>query len=57
MSEIITFLDNKDKVEIQNSINTAVSGLVNSAPETLNTLNELAAALDNDANFAATVAN
>ena len=32
-----------------------VAGLVNSAPETLDTLNELAEALNNDPNFAATV--
>lgn len=34
-----------------------VSSLVDSAPETLNTLNELAAALGDDPNFATTVAN
>lgn len=34
---------------------TAVAGLVDSSPEALNTLNELAAALGNDANFATTV--
>ena len=33
-----------------------VAGIVNSAPETLDTLNELAAALGNDENFATTVA-
>lgn len=33
-----------------------IANMVNSAPETLDTLNELAAALGNDANFAATVA-
>ena len=37
-------------------VNTQVADLVNSAPETLNTLNELAAALGNDENFASTVA-
>ena len=36
---------------------TKVASLVNSAPETLNTLNELAAALGDDANFATTVTN
>ena len=35
---------------------TAVAGLVDSSPETLNTLNELAAALGDDPNFATTVA-
>lgn len=36
-------------------VDTAVSGLVNSAPGALDTLNELAAALGNDANFATTM--
>jgi hypothetical protein len=36
-------------------VNTAVSNLVNSAPETLNTLKELATALGNDAAFSTTV--
>ena len=38
-------------------VNNAISGLINSAPATLDTLNELAAALDDDPNFATTVAN
>ncbi len=38
-------------------VSTAVAGLVNSAPATLDTLNELAAALGNDASFATTVTN
>lgn len=38
-------------------VNNAVAGLVDSAPSTLNTLNELAAALGDDANFATTVTN
>lgn len=36
---------------------TAISGLVDSAPTTLDTLNELAAALGDDPNFATTVSN
>ena len=36
-------------------VTTAVSNLVNAAPSTLDTLNELATALGNDANFATTV--
>lgn len=36
---------------------TAVAGLVDSSPDTLNTLNELAAALGDDPNFATTIAN
>ena len=38
-------------------VQNAVSGLVGAAPETLNTLNELATALGNDPNFATTVSN
>lgn len=37
-------------------VQTEVAGVVNAAPETLNTLNELAAALGDDPNFATTVA-
>lgn len=37
-------------------VNNKVAGIVNSAPETLDTLNELAAALGDDPNFATTVA-
>ena len=36
---------------------TAISNLVDSSPSTLNTLNELAAALGDDANFSTTVTN
>lgn len=39
----------------QSYVNTAVSNLVDSAPGTLNTLNELAAALGDDPNFASTI--
>jgi len=38
-------------------VDTAVSNLVDSAPATLDTLNELAAALGDDANFSTTVTN
>jgi uncharacterized protein YidB (DUF937 family) len=38
-------------------VNTAVSNLVSSAPAALDTLNELAAALGDDANFSTTIAN
>lgn len=37
-------------------VSTAISDLVDSSPETLNTLNELAAALGDDPNFATTMA-
>ena len=36
-------------------ISTAIANLINSAPETLNTLDELAAALADDASYAATI--
>lgn len=38
-------------------VDNKVANLVNSAPKTLDTLNELASALGNDANFATTVTN
>ena len=38
-------------------VTTALANLVDSAPSTLNTLNELAAALGDDANFSTTVTN
>lgn len=38
-------------------VNTQVSNLVDAAPTTLNTLNELAAALGDDANFSTSIAN
>ena len=41
----------------QTYVDSKVSELVNSAPEALNTLDELAAALGDDANFATTVTN
>ena len=42
---------------VQSVVDNKVSQLVNSAPETLNTLNELSNALGNDPNFATTVAD
>ena len=65
-SEIKLVLNNKaNKSEIPsinglattNYVDTKVASIVNSAPETLDTLNELATALGNDPNFATTVAN
>jgi len=38
-------------------LNTTVANLVNSAPSTLDTLNELATALGNDPNYATTITN
>jgi hypothetical protein len=41
---------------LKSYVDAAIAALVNSAPEALDTLNELAAALGNDPNFATTVA-
>lgn len=41
----------------QGYVSTAISNLVDTAPSTLDTLNELAAALGDDANFSTTVTN
>ena len=43
--------------DLQGLINDAIANLVDSAPTTLDTLNELAAALGDDPNFATTVSN
>ena len=47
-------LKNKD-IELENSINTKIAELVDSSPNTLDTLKELANALNNDPNFATTI--
>ena len=49
--------DNSTKVATTAYVETATAALVDSAPGTLNTLNELAAALGDDANFSTTVTN
>ena len=49
--------DNSTKVATTAYTDTAISNLVDSAPGTLNTLNELAAALGDDASFSTTVTN
>ena len=49
--------NNSTKIATTAYADTAVSNLVDSAPGTLNTLNELAAALGDDANFSTTVTN
>ena len=50
-----TYLDSLFYTKIQTD--DIISNLINSAPEQLNTLNELSAALNNDANFATTIIN
>ena len=45
------------KVATEQYVNNEIAELVDSAPETLNTLNELAAALNDDADFSTTITN
>ena len=49
--------DNSTKVATTAYVETAVANLVASAPSALNTLDELAAALNDDASFSTTVTN
>ena len=46
-----------NKVATENYVDTEIASLVASAPSTLDTLNELAAALGDDANFSTTMTN
>lgn len=56
LSEILTSIDTKQTAaQVQTTVDNAISALVDGAPDALNTLNELAAALQDDANFASTV--
>jgi hypothetical protein len=47
--------DLRDQLGITSAINAAINALIAAAPGALDTLNELAAALGDDANFAATI--
>jgi hypothetical protein len=49
--------DNSDRVATTSYVRTAVDNVLDSAPGALDTLNELAAALGDDANFATTMTN
>ena len=49
--------ENSNKVATTSYVRTAVSDLVDSSPAALNTLNELAAAINDDASFSTTVTN
>ena len=49
--------DNSTKIATTAYVETAVANLVDSAPASLNTLDELAAALNDDASFSTTVTN
>lgn len=52
----ISIFTNDANYQTEEQVNAKISSLVNSAPETLDTLNELAAALGDDPNFATTIA-
>ena len=49
--------DNSTKIATTAYVTSAVADIIDSAPNTLNTLNEIAAALNDDANFNTTVTN
>ena len=49
--------DNSTKIATTAYVTTAINTLIDSAPGALNTLNELAAAMGDDANFSTTVTN
>lgn len=49
--------DYQSGADVSNTVNAAIANLINSAPLALDTLNELAAALGNDPNFATTITN
>jgi hypothetical protein len=53
----VAFKDELSGLATTSYVDTAVSNLVDSSPAALNTLNELAAALGDDANFSTTVTN
>lgn len=50
-------IDALGDIVTENTLEQKLADLVDSAPETLNTLNELANALGDDPNFATTIAN
>ena len=53
----ITLSVDTNAIATQAYVNTAISNLVDAAPGLLNTLNEIAAAIGDDANFATTINN
>ena len=54
-NDIFKIKANKAGVATETYVNDKIASMVGSAPETLNTLNELAQALGNDENFATTI--
>lgn len=57
VTALIAAANQQVQADIATAVSTAVAGLVDSAPAALNTLNELAAAIADDATFANTVTN
>lgn len=57
VADTITISIDTDSIATQSYVNTAISNLVDSAPGLLDTLNEIAAAIGDDANFATTINN
>lgn len=57
VAEVLALLAVYTSAQTDSAIATAIANLVASSPGTLDTLNELAAALGNDPNFATTVTN
>ena len=55
MTDAVTDKQTPTAKAVSNFVELKISSLVDTAPDTLNTLNELAAALGNDENFASTV--
>lgn len=53
----VSQLENDSKYQTEAQVKALIDALVNSSPETLDTLKELADALGNDPNFATTIAN
>lgn len=56
-NRVITFPNATGTVALTSDITSAVTNLINAAPSTLDTLNELAAAINNDSSFSTTVNN
>jgi len=56
-SPTITIAVDTNSIATQSYVNTAVSNIIDSAPGLLDTLNEIAAAIGDDANFATTITN
>ena len=56
-TEVLTSHQSLSSYATKSYVDTSVANLVNSAPEALDTLNELATALGNDANFSTTMTN